>query len=228
MATPNLAKRILLGVVGTAAGAAGVMSTMSSAAVQSPLAVGGTDMAGGVIGGGQFGAQATTTTAAKTTAAKTTAAKTTSAKTTSAKPAGDTHKKKHATRSTTHASTRPTKVATKPAASKTPSPAQPASVNGTFTGNAARDGGWGSITVTITVKNNKIVNSTMRANVFDQQSQFINTQMQDWNSGLTVPSALKQQTLQAQSARISGVSGATYTSYAYAQSLQSAISQAKL
>jgi len=101
-------------------------------------------------------------------------------------------------------------------------------VNGTFTGNAARDGGWGSITVTITVKNNKIVNSTMRANVFDQQSQFINTQMQDWNSGLTVPSALKQQTLQAQSARISGVSGATYTSYAYAQSLQSAISQAKL
>ena len=218
MATPNLAKRILLGVVGTAAGAAGVMSTMSSAAVQSPLAVGGTDMAGGVIGGGQFGAQATTTTAAKTTAAKTTAAK----------PAGVTHKKKHATRSTTHASTRPTKVATKPAASKTPSPAQPASVNGTFTGNAARDGGWGSITVTITVKNNKIVNSTMRANVFDQQSQFINTQMQDWNSGLTVPSALKQQTLQAQSARISGVSGATYTSYAYAQSLQSAISQAKL
>jgi uncharacterized protein with FMN-binding domain len=218
MATPNLAKRILLGVVGTAAGAAGVMSTMSSAAVQSPLAVGGTDMAGGVIGGGQFGAQATTTTAAKTTAAKTT----------SAKPAGVTHKKKHATRSTTHASTRPTKVATKPAASKTPSPAQPASVNGTFTGNAARDGGWGSITVTITVKNNKIVNSTMRANVFDQQSQFINTQMQDWNSGLTVPSALKQQTLQAQSARISGVSGATYTSYAYAQSLQSAISQAKL
>ncbi|NBU30647.1 MAG: FMN-binding protein [Actinobacteria bacterium] len=223
MATPNLAKRILLGVVGTAAGAAGVMSTMSSAAVQSPLAVGGTDMAGGVIGGGQFGAQATTTTAAKTTAAKTTAAKTTAAK-----PAGVTHKKKHATRSTTHASTRPTKVATKPAASKTPSPAQPASVNGTFTGNAARDGGWGSITVTITVKNNKIVNSTMRANVFDQQSQFINTQMQDWNSGLTVPSALKQQTLQAQSARISGVSGATYTSYAYAQSLQSAISQAKL
>ena len=105
-------------------------------------------------------------------------------------------------------------------------------MNGTFTGNAARDGdqdrGWGSITVTITVKNNKIVNSTMRANVFDQQSQFINTQMQDWNSGLTVPSALKQQTLQAQSARISGVSGATYTSYAYAQSLQSAISQAKL
>ena len=218
MATPNLAKRILLGVVGTAAGAAGVMSTMSSAAVQSPLALGGTDMTGGVIGGGQFGAEATTATAAKTTAAKTTAAK----------PAGVTHKKKHATRSTTHASTRPTKSATKPSASKTPSMVQPASVNGTFTGNAAQDGNYGSITVTITVKNNKIVNSTMRANVFDQQSQFINTQMQDWNSGLPVPSALKQQTLQAQSARISGVSGATYTSYAYAQSLQSAISQAKL
>ncbi|MEY5145523.1 MAG: hypothetical protein RL745_892 [Actinomycetota bacterium] len=101
-------------------------------------------------------------------------------------------------------------------------------VSGEFTGSAAQDGPWGSITVTISVKNNRIVDSSMQANVYDRQSQFINNQMSDWNTGLTVPEALKRQTLKAQSAQISGVSGATYTSYAYAESLASALAQAGL
>ncbi|MEU5265510.1 FMN-binding protein, partial [Amycolatopsis sp. NPDC021455] len=42
----------------------------------------------------------------------------------------------------------------------------------------------------------------------------------------TAVPALNQETLQAQSARIDTVSGATYTSEGYQQSLQSAIDQA--
>jgi uncharacterized protein with FMN-binding domain len=41
-----------------------------------------------------------------------------------------------------------------------------------------------------------------------------------------VEGTLRDQALQAQSANIDGVSGATYTSYAYAESLQAALDQA--
>ena len=115
-----------------------------------------------------------------------------------------------------------------PSPSVSTSSATPDGVSGQFAGNSAQDGPWGSITVTITVKNNRVVDASMRADVYDRQSQFINNQMSDWNTGLTVPEALKRQTLKAQSAQISGVSGATYTSYAYAESLASALAQAGL
>lgn len=183
--SPNMAKRVLLAVLGAAAGAVTVTSTMSSGAAR-PLP-GGTDLAGG-----------STTNPGGTT---------------------DTGSSSNGTSTDTPGGT----------TNNSPAPvATPAGVSGTFTGDAAQDGPWGSITVTITVKNNRVVDCAMEANVYDGQSQFINTRMSDWNTGLTVPEALKRQTLKAQSAQISGVSGATYTSYAYSQSLASALQQAGL
>ena len=55
-------------------------------------------------------------------------------------------------------------------------------------------------------------------NPFDRErSQYISQQAEPY---------LRQEALQAQSAQIDLVSGATYTSYSYAQSLQSALDKA--
>lgn len=89
--------------------------------------------------------------------------------------------------------------------------------NGTFTG-ATSTNRYGGVSVTITVANGKItaVNATTNAN--DNHSAQINSR--------AVP-VLKSETLSAQSADVSTVSGATYTSDSYLTSLQSALDQAK-
>ena len=61
--------------------------------------------------------------------------------------------------------------------------------------------------------------SFVQLTAFDGRSQRINSD--------AAPTLL-QQTLSAQSARIDGVSGATYTSQGYEQSLQNALDQAGL
>ena len=199
MKSPNAAKRVLLAVLGAVAGAASVASTVSHG-VPRPVISGGTDTATGLP---------STQPEDSTPQPSTTAPAPTSS-----------------SPSTAHSASASTAATPTPADSATS--AAPIGVSGEFAGSAAQDGPWGSITVTITVKNNRVVDCAMQANVYDRQSQFINTQMTDWNSGLTVPEALKRQTLKAQSAQISGVSGATYTSYAYAESLASALAQAGL
>ena len=77
---------------------------------------------------------------------------------------------------------------------------------------------WGPVQATITVKNKKITKVSISVSPETSRSQFIDDQ--------AVP-LLKSETLQAQSATIDEVSGATDTSDAFIQSLESAVKKAK-
>jgi uncharacterized protein with FMN-binding domain len=75
---------------------------------------------------------------------------------------------------------------------------------------------YGTISVAVTVSGNKITNVTIAAldDGGNPRSQFIDQQ--------SIP-LLEQEAMSAQSANIQGVSGATYTSAGFQQSLQSAL-----
>lgn len=74
---------------------------------------------------------------------------------------------------------------------------------------------YGNVQVKVTAKNGKITDvQAVELPNGDGRSQMISQQ---------VESMLRDQALQAQSAKINGVSGATFTSYGYATSLQSAL-----
>jgi uncharacterized protein with FMN-binding domain len=89
--------------------------------------------------------------------------------------------------------------------------------DGSYTGRSVETG-YGAIQVAVTVAGGKITDvSTPQLEAFDGRSQRINSQ--------AVP-ILKQEVLQAQSANVSMVSGATYTSDGYLTSLQSALDKA--
>ena len=76
---------------------------------------------------------------------------------------------------------------------------------------------YGDIELSVTETGSKITGiSIVQDGAADARSYQINSQ--------AIP-MLTSQALSAQSAKIDGVSGATYTSQAYAQSLQSAIDQ---
>jgi uncharacterized protein with FMN-binding domain len=125
----------------------------------------------------------------------------------------------------TKAST-PTKKATPtktksaaPQPTQTQAPAQSGGISGTFDGNTAQTR-WGPVQVRIVVKDGKIVDaSALQAPSGDSRSRSISQQ--------AVP-YLVQETLAAQSAQISGVGGASYTSNGWYQSLQSALKKAGL
>jgi uncharacterized protein with FMN-binding domain len=77
---------------------------------------------------------------------------------------------------------------------------------------------YGDIVVAVSLQGDKIVNvSVPQNNAIDGRSQMINS--------YAVP-ILEQETVAAQGVNINVVSGATFTSNAFAQSLQSALSQA--
>jgi uncharacterized protein with FMN-binding domain len=79
--------------------------------------------------------------------------------------------------------------------------------------------GYGDLQVAVTVSGSKITNIAMvKANVADSYSGTVDQ--------VALPQ-LRQQALSVQSASINGVSGATYTSDAYAQSLQAALDKLK-
>ncbi|MEI6404923.1 MAG: FMN-binding protein [Actinomycetes bacterium] len=74
---------------------------------------------------------------------------------------------------------------------------------------------YGNVQVKVTAQNGKITDiQALELPNGDGRSQLISQQ---------VESMLRDQALQAQSAKINGVSGATFTSYGYATSLQSAL-----
>jgi uncharacterized protein with FMN-binding domain len=105
---------------------------------------------------------------------------------------------------------------------RTTSPATPATPgsaggSGTFTGNAA-DTRYGPVQVQITVAGGKITDA--------QAVQYPQESGRDVRINSSAVPELNQETLQAQSAQIDTVSGATYTSEGYQQSLQSAIDAA--
>jgi len=104
--------------------------------------------------------------------------------------------------------------------SRTASPPTPITGSagaGTFTGDAA-DTRYGPVQVRITVSGGKITQAD--AIEYPQESG------RDVRINSAAVPELNQETLQAQSAQIDTVSGATYTSEGYQQSLQSAIDQA--
>jgi len=77
---------------------------------------------------------------------------------------------------------------------------------------------YGPVQVAVTFQGKRITNiSTLQMPSDHPRSQYISQTVAPW---------LKQEVLQAQSAQIDSVSGATFTSEAYAQSLQGAIDKA--
>ena len=86
----------------------------------------------------------------------------------------------------------------------------------TVTGQAV-DARYGYVQVQVTVKGGKISDIT--------SLQLPDSDGRSLQISQTVEPLLMQQAMKAQSARISGISGATYTSIGYAQSLQSALDQ---
>lgn len=99
----------------------------------------------------------------------------------------------------------------------TPTPATPEVTVATLKGEAVRTR-YGTVQVEVQLKGSTITSvSFLQLTGRDRQSQEINAQ---------AGPILLRDTLKVQSARVSTVSGATYTSDGYAQSLQSALDQA--
>jgi uncharacterized protein with FMN-binding domain len=98
-----------------------------------------------------------------------------------------------------------------------PSPSSSPSTRAQTVDGGAADTRYGPVQVQITVRSRRIVSANAIAYPMGGRDGEIN--------GFAVP-ALDDETLQAQSATIDTVSGATYTSEGYRQSLQSAIDAA--
>lgn len=98
-------------------------------------------------------------------------------------------------------------------------PAQdvPAAITGDFVGDTVQTR-WGPVQVQITVANGVITDiSTLKFPNGDRRSQSISNQVLPW---------LQDEVLNAQSANITGISGATYTSNGFKKSLASALQKA--
>ena len=104
-----------------------------------------------------------------------------------------------------------------PSTAPTAAPAKPVGISGSFTGSVANTR-YGPVQVKIVVKNGKIV---------DAQAVQAPSGSNDRYTQKAVP-VLRQQTIAAQSANVQGVSGASFTSYGWYESLVSAIAQAGL
>jgi len=103
-----------------------------------------------------------------------------------------------------------------PGASPTPTPS---GATGTYTGQP-EDAFYGTVQVRVTVSSGKITDV--------QPLQLPSDRARSAYISQVAGPMLRTEALQAQSARIDIVSGATYTSNAYAQSLETALQQAKL
>lgn len=173
--------------------------------------------AGVAIGGASAMPASTTTTDATPAATQSAAA----VKTTAATATKNSTATKSATpvAGATAASTKsatPTASAT-PSATKTSAAPTTKNVSGTFTGDAVNIG-YGIVQVQITVSNGKIT---------DAQALSAPTGRNDRWTQMAIP-VMRQKTLAAQGSNITGVSGASYTSYGWWKSLVSALSKAGL
>ena len=160
-------------------------------------------------------------------------------------PAGATPQPQTSTQSTTQNSKQtpaqpaPTSSSSKKASSKTtstttqnqntqevtasPTPAattkQSSGITGTFKGDTSQTR-WGPVQVEIILTNGKITDvTTLQYPNGDRKSLNISNRVIPW---------LQEETLQVQSANISGISGATYTSTGFQSSLASALQKAGL
>ena len=101
------------------------------------------------------------------------------------------------------------------AATQTTAPVTKTVKDGTYTGPSVNVN-YGNVQVKITVSNGKITDAVAVKAPSGKNDRYTN---------MAVP-VLKTQTLQAQSANIQGVSGASYTSYGWFKSLQGALADA--
>jgi len=101
------------------------------------------------------------------------------------------------------------------AATQTTAPVTTSVKDGTYTGPSVNVN-YGNVQVKITVSNGKITDAVAVKAPSGKNDRYTN---------MAVP-VLKTQTLQAQSANIQGVSGASYTSYGWFKSLQGALADA--
>lgn len=128
--------------------------------------------------------------------------------------------KPNATPTSTTSATSGTASSTPSSSSTTPAPtARTASKykDGSYTGSVA-DAFYGNIQVKVTISGGKITAVDFLQYPNDRpQSQYINSQAMPY---------LKQEAIQAQSAQVDGVSGATDTSQAFIQSLTAALNKA--
>jgi uncharacterized protein with FMN-binding domain len=115
----------------------------------------------------------------------------------------------------TNSASNNTTAAATPTPVKTTAAPATQSASGTFTGDSI-DVRYGFVQVKITVENGKIT---------DAQAVKSPTGRNDRYTQMSVP-VLRQRTLAAQSANISGVSGASFTSYGWYTSLVSALAKA--
>jgi uncharacterized protein with FMN-binding domain len=117
----------------------------------------------------------------------------------------------------TTAAPAPTTAAPTTAAPTTPATTSPATTSKTYDGSAVQTR-YGTVQVAVTVAGGKITNvAFLQLTGNDGRSNDINNQ---------AAPILLQETLSAQNANIDTVSGATFTSEGYLQSLQSALDQA--
>ena len=192
-------KRALLIAGGTLGGLGAVLAI-------TPPQLGTTNSADAPMGGGLATAEATTQASPAATASATAkpGASATIAPTKTAKP-GTT------TKPGAKPTTQPTAAATKPAVPSTQG------ISGTFTGDPI-DISYGIVQVAITVVNGKIT---------DAQAVRVPGSRNDRWTNLAVP-VMRERTLAAQSSQITAVSGASYTSFGWYKSLQSALTKAGL
>jgi uncharacterized protein with FMN-binding domain len=103
--------------------------------------------------------------------------------------------------------------------SPSPSPSESAVLNGTFTG-ADFPNRFGDVQVRVVISNQHVTDvQAVQLPTDRAESAYISQQAGPW---------LRSEALQAQSANIDIISGATYTSQSYVQSLESALKQAHL
>lgn len=136
---------------------------------------------------------------------------------TSAKPSTSASATKNTTKpkSSTSNTTQPQTPAATSAPVKTTAAPVTQSASGTFTGDSVNVR-YGNVQVRITVENGQII---------DAQAVQSPSGRNDRYTQMSVP-VLRQRTLAAQSANISGVSGASFTSYGWYTSLVSALAKA--
>lgn len=118
---------------------------------------------------------------------------------------------------TTHKST--SQHTSRPQSGKTATHSSAPSASGRFVGSAAQTP-YGVVQVAVTINGGRITKVTLpQLTAYDGTSQMINSQ---------AAPLLVQETMSAQSAHIDSISGASYTSAGYIQSLQSALDRAGL
>jgi len=212
-----LSKRFAL-IVGGTIGGLGAVVSITPPQFGSSGGLSGGSLSGTSLSGSSSSAAATTAPAATPATTPAPATTTTTTTTTTKKKA----KKKAATSTTNSAASTTSanataQTATPAPAATTAAPKAASGVSGTFTG-AAADTRFGPVQVQITISNGKITNVAA--------PQYPTESFRDQQINAQAIPYLIQETLQAQSANIQGVGGASYTSEGFYQSLVSALSKA--